>query len=175
MRKLFLSAAAAALLAGCSMMDGGGGAEPAAMADMTPEERNAYVAMAAASDLFEIQSGQMAATRGRRPAVREFGQMLVTHHTQTTQQLTAAARAAGVNPPPPTLLPMQRQMLERLQATRAGNFDMVFLRQQVRAHEMALGLHSNYARNGDTPALRAAATGAVPVIQQHLNRARQLD
>ncbi len=174
MKGLMLAmSASAALLAGCSTMDDNTTA-PVGMADMTPEERAAYVAMAASRDLYEIQSGQLAGQRAQRADLRQFGQMLVTHHTQTTEQLTAAARASGMTPPPPTLLPMHREMLAALQAA-SGNFDSVFLDQQVTAHEMALALHRNYARRGDTPALRSTAGAAVPIIQQHLRDARRLD
>jgi putative membrane protein len=37
------------------------------------------------------------------------------------------------------------------------------------AHQEALTLHASYARNGDTPALKAAATSAVPIVSQHYN------
>ena len=64
--------------------------------DPTPTARAAYVEMAAASDMFEIQSSQLARSRAQNPAIREFAQMMIDHHTQTTQQLRAAAQAAGV-------------------------------------------------------------------------------
>jgi putative membrane protein len=174
MRNLLIAAAASAMvLGGCTtnMADGG----PAVAGDMTPEDRMGYVTMAAASDLFEIQSSQLALSRAQRQEVRDFAQMLVTHHTQTTQQLTTAAQAAGMSPPAPTLMPMQARMMEELQQASGANFDRVYMRQQVPAHEMALALHSNYAARGDTPALQAVAGAAVPIVQQHLDRARQLD
>ena len=175
-RNLFAAVAAAALLAGCSTM-GADGTSTAmgAPADMTPSTRDAYVQMAAASDLFEIQSSQLALSRAQRPEVREFAQMLITHHTQTTQQLTAAAQAAGMTPPPPMLMPMQQRMMEELQQASGASFDGVYMRQQVPAHEMARALHANYASRGDNPALRVVAGAAVPIVQQHLDRARQLD
>src|SRR4028118_803636 len=73
----------------------------AAMAagNMTPTQRGAYVEMAAASDLFEIQSGRMAAERGQNAAVRQFGSMLVDHHQRTTAQVSAAAGARRTRPP----------------------------------------------------------------------------
>ena len=143
--------------------------------DMTPNDRVNYVAMAGASDLFEIQSSQIALTKAQRPETRQFAQMLITHHTQTTAALTAAAAASGMTPPMPTLMPMQRQMIDALQGSAAGSFDQLYIRQQVPAHEMALALHQNYAANGDAVALRAAAASAVPIVQQHLTQARQMD
>lgn len=178
MRQLLIAAASAALLAGCSetmATDAEMGAAPAMAGDMTPEDRTAYVTMAAASDLFEIQSSQMAVAKAQRSEVREFAQMLVTHHTQTSQQLMAAAQASGITPPAPTLMPMQAEMMRQLQAAGAGEFDRVYVSQQVPAHEMALALHGNYASDGDTAALRTVAAAARPIVQQHLTRARQLD
>ena len=173
-RALMLSAAASLALAACASTQADMEADAAlAAGDMTPTQRGAYVEMAAASDLFEIQSGRLAAERGQSAAVRQFGQMLVEHHQRTTAQLAAAATAAGT-PPTPDLMPMQAQMMAELGAASGAGFDEVFIRQQVQAHEMALALHSNYASNGDTAALRAVASAAVPVVRQHLDQARTL-
>lgn len=177
MKRMAILAAAAMTLAGCmSTMDGGSSAMSgsAANADMTPEERGAYVRMAAASDLFEIQSSQLAMSRARRSETRQYAQMLVTHHTQTTQATVQAAQASGMTPPPPMLLPMQQRMIEQLRAATGARFDQLYFTQQIPAHEMALALHSNYARSGDTPALRATAATAVPLVQRHLDEARRM-
>ncbi len=103
MRKaIFAAAASGLLLAGCSTMgaDGSAGAQGSMgmAADMTPENRTAYVEMAASSDMYEIQSSQMAASRAQNPAMRNFAQMMITDHTNTSQQLMAAASAAGLPP-----------------------------------------------------------------------------
>jgi putative membrane protein len=55
-----------------------------------------------------------------------------------------------------------------------ANFDRVWLQQQMMAHQQALALQRGYAANGDTPALRQAAAAAVPVIEGHLARVKQL-
>jgi putative membrane protein len=173
-RSLLLAAAAAAslTLSACAadeaMMEATGSSEA------TPNARDAYVAMAGASDLFEIQSSQLARSRAQSPSVRDFAQMMIDHHTTTTAQLTAAARAAGMAPLVPTLLPMQATMMGKLQSASGADFDRLYMSQQVQAHELALALHSNYARNGDTAALRAVAQAATPIVQQHLDRARAL-
>ena len=171
-RPLLIASAASLALAACAS-DGDMGTGSAAAGDMTPDQRGAYVQMAAASDLFEIQSSQLALSRTQNPEVRSFAQMLIDHHTATTEQLTAAATAAGT-PPSPALMPMQAEMIEQLQGANGAEFDRVYLRQQVPAHEMALALHSNYATNGDTPSLRTVAAASVPIVRQHLERARAL-
>lgn len=169
MKAFILAASATLALAGCTYADTVGmrSANPA------PTNRIAYVDLASASDLFEIQSSQLALARSQNNNMRQFAQMMVDHHNQTTDQLNAAARASGTTPAP-RMTPMQVQMMTELQQAQPGNFDRVYMRQQVRAHEMALAMHANYARAGDTPALRATAAAAVPIVTQHLARARQL-
>src|SRR4051794_2409211 len=124
-----------------------------------------YVAKAGASDMYEIQASQMAATRARRPQVREFAQMLVTDHNRSTQMVTDAARSDGLNPRPPMLEPAQRAMLRQLERARDRDFDRLYLSQQIPAHVQGLALHRNYARNGQGAALRRAAADIVPVVQ----------
>jgi putative membrane protein len=133
-----------------------------------------YTRMAASSDQFEIQSGQLALQMSQNPAVRQFAQMLIEHHQQTTAQLASAAQSAGLPVPPPAMTGAHAQLLANLRGAPMGSFDMAFRDAQIQAHQEALGLHQNYAANGDIPALRTVAGAAVPVIQQHLNMAQSL-
>lgn len=147
-------------------------AAAAAVEEKTPTGREAYVRMAASSDLFEIQSSQLALSRSQSRAVREFAAMMIRGHTQLSNQLMSAARASGVTVSP-ALMPMHSEMLAQLQAASGAAFDAEYRRQQLAAHEAALALHANYAARGDTPALRKVATAAAPRISQHLALIRQ--
>jgi putative membrane protein len=133
-----------------------------------------FVAKAGASDLYEIQSSQIAMRRARDPRVRAMAGMLVRDHRRTTMHVTAAARASGLRPRAPMLEPMQRRMIAELNRTPAGRFDQVWLAQQVPAHEQALELMRTYSTTGDAPALRRAASGAIPIVEGHLAHARRL-
>ena len=149
----------------------------ASCATMAPMPNTAlpYVAAAGSSDQFEIRSSQRALQMSQNPEVRRFAQMLIDHHTQTSATLMGAARDAGLNPPPPVLLPHHAAMLATLERAPADRFDAAYLGQQVPAHQEALALHQNYAANGDTQALRAAAGSAVPIVQQHLTEAQSMN
>lgn len=136
-----------------------------------PTDSISYATQAGAGDLFEIQSGQIALQKGSIDA-RNFGQMLITDHTQTTNTLKAAAASVGLYLPPPALNSMQQQMINQLQLASPANFDSIFWPQQVTAHKMALDLNTNYATYGDTPAIRAAASAAIPIVQMHLSTAQ---
>jgi len=186
--KIMPGLAGVLLLVACSTPDGGAdaadgggvGAQAGSTADtdsgtdQTPTSALSYVAMAGASDLYEIQSSSLALQKAQDPQVRAFAQMMIDHHTGTTRQVTAAAQAAGLNPPPPSLMPMQANMIDQLRQAPAGSFDRTYIDQQRTAHRMALALHRTYAERGDTPQLRSAASGAVPIVQQHIERLERM-
>jgi putative membrane protein len=177
MKHLFLSAAAAALLAGCANRTA---PPPEPVAPVVAVDPNnplfapGYMAMAASSDMFEIQSSQLALQMSQNPGVRSFAQMLIADHTRMSQLMMTTAQQNGLTPPPPMLMPQHQQMLDQLRAAPPGTFDVAFRDMQVMAHQQALQLHQNYAQSGDHAALRGVAAGAVPAIQGHLNHAQML-
>ncbi len=180
MRNLMMAAAASALmLSGCSTMGADASADASASgsmampADMTPNNASAYVRIAASSDMYEIQSSQLALSKAQNASIRGFAEMMVRDHTNTTQQLAAAATAAGVGAPPQSMLPLHADMVARLQARSGADFDREYARQQLMAHQQAVALHTNFAARGDAPALRTVAAAAVPIVTQHLNMVRQ--
>ncbi len=163
--------------AACTNMNGSDGAmgqmsrsSAADMAmDMTPTSAEPFVRMASAGDLYETQSSNLALTKSQNAQVRQFAQTMITDHAKTTATLMTQARAAGLTPPTPTLTPMQRDDIARLRGLSGAAFDREYLSQQGMSHRMALSLNQTYAAGGDTPALRTAATAAVPIIQSHID------
>ena len=179
-RAILLAAAAALSLSACAPTTADQGtAEKTAVGtpDMTPETASSFVPMAASGDSFEINSSRLALERSTNNGVRTYAQMMIRDHTNTTQQLSAAARAAGITPPPPgTMLPLHQTMFDRLQGAGSGaSFDRAYWREQVMSHQTSLALHSNYATDGDTPALRQVASAATPIVRMHLEQAQQMN
>lgn len=175
MIRLIGAAACATLLSAC--MSTGAELPTAASAPgaaAMPATAMPYMTMAAASDLFEIQSSQIALQKTQNADVRQFAQMMVDHHTMTTQDLMTTARSAGLTPPTPMLPPDKAQKVAALQAAPAAGFDAMYMREQVMGHEEALALHRNYATRGDNAMLRQAAAKTAPIVEQHLGRARTI-
>ena len=131
--------------------------------------------MAGASDLYEIQSSQLLLQSTQDAELRRFAEMMIEHHTMTTRTVIEAARAAGMTPPPPMLDPRKAEMIRQLQAAQGTARDALYRQQQVMAHQEALQLHSRYSSNGDTPALKAAAAAAVPIVTRHYNAIIAMD
>ncbi len=175
MTKLLMAAGAAALLSACAMMPAGMGGMGAPMGSMAaPTNASGYMQMAHSSDMFEIQSSQTAVQVSRNPAVTAYAQQLIADHTRMMNEMMAMAPAMNMAGHSMAMAPHHARMLQTLRSTGGMQFDAMYVRYQVMAHQEALMLHQTYAAQGDNPALRAMAARAVPMIQMHLQRAQQL-
>jgi len=133
-----------------------------------------YLQIAGESDVYEVTSSQIALQRSQNPKVRAFATMLIDHHTKTTNAALTQAKAAGLMPPPAVLGQGSRSKIDQLYAAAPGDFDRVYIAQQIPAHEQALAVQTAYAAQGDKAPLRASAKAAIPIITQHLKHARAL-
>lgn len=52
--------------------------------------------------------------------------------------------------------------------------DRTYLTQQIESHQLALAIHHNYARTGQIESLVALAEEAIPVLESHLEAAKEL-
>ncbi|WP_129790970.1 DUF4142 domain-containing protein [Sphingosinicella sp. CPCC 101087] len=142
---------------------------------LTASSGQQYVELAGGSDLYEIESARLALEKTQNADIRSLAQMIITDHERSTQELTAAAGRA--QPPiaaSPTMTAEQQANLQALRSASAETFDREYLQQQIRAHEQALGLVTDYSVNGDVEPLRGHASTVADPIRQHLNRAREL-
>ncbi|MFD1950480.1 DUF4142 domain-containing protein [Sphingomonas arantia] len=133
-----------------------------------PETPATFVMKAGASDLYEKQSSQSVLKTTKNPGVRSFAQMMITDHGKTTATVMAAAKTAGIRPAPPKLDAPKAQMIADLNRATGPARDALYLQQQATAHQEALALHQGYSTSGTQPALKAAATKAVPIVQHHI-------
>lgn len=188
--RLFLTAAAASLaiaVAGCDnraddaadtnladtaamndmAMDGANEMNMAGT-DMAPMTAAAFVAAAAATDMYEIESGKLAQSMATMEECKKLGSKLVADHTKSSADLKAAAAAASVTVP--AAMPAEQQaMIDALKAAKGPAFDKLFLEQQKEAHRKALATLNSYAAGGDVPSLKEFAGKTAPVVKRHLD------
>jgi putative membrane protein len=134
-----------------------------------------FIKAAATTDEFERQEGRMAQRDGASAQVRDFGQMMVRDHTNTTMALKRAIHSAGLPiPGVPHLTAEQKANVAALNGLHGADFDHAYIAQQIQAHETALGVMRAYAASGDNPTLRKAAASTVPIVEHHLAAARKI-
>lgn len=193
-RKLLMAAAATALLslAACNRdtvepVDDGvpapgeaaktgaasGGDEPEMPAATTAQ---GFAMRAALSDMFEIQSSQLALERSQADEVKVFARRMITEHQTMTNELQSALQQANVTVAPPAQLDAEKQtMIQQLRDASAEDFDDRYIDGQTESHENTLNLFRDYANNGDTPVLKQLANRGVAAIENHLETVKALD
>lgn len=140
---------------------------------MGARDTGAFVSNAAQSDMYEIEAAGIAEQRARDAGVKAFARDMAADHTKLSNEMKPLITAAGQTPP--TGLDQRRKgFIDNLRAAPAADFDKTYMDQQVSAHEEALTLMKGYADSGPDAGLKNAATKAVPIIQRHVDRARQL-
>jgi putative membrane protein len=131
-----------------------------------------FIGLASASDAFEVQEGRLAQRRAHDPRVRAFASEMVSAHTRTTRGLKAAIGRTHM--PPPRLSRDQSRMLNQLSSARGRMFDRTYMDQQVQAHQDAEQVIGGFAQGGPPGPIRDAAAKTLPIVQHHLEMARQL-
>ena len=135
-----------------------------------------FVKEAAMSDMFEIESSQLAEQRAGDKATKDFAAMMVVDHMKTTRELKAMIGEGVVKETPPKAVSSaQQSMLDKLKSEKGGDFAKLYHADQVSSHKDAASLFDRYASGGDNAALKAWAAKTAPVVRHHLEMAQALD
>jgi putative membrane protein len=134
------------------------------------------MALLHASNMAEIDAGNVAQKQARDSAVRMFAEHMVTEHTALDQQGTALATQLSVTPAlPDSQLPqLSAQGMQSLNAA-ATDFDRAYVAQQVADHQRTLALVDAAIQKTQNEQLRTALQTQVrPKVAEHLQHAQQL-
>jgi putative membrane protein len=144
-----------------------------AMAQMSPEDHT-FATKAAAGGKAEVSLGQLATKNAASPRVRQFGEQMVTDHTQADQELQAIALKQNVMlPEKPDAASLAKE--QRLQGTTGPQFDAAYAAAMVEDHQKDIAEFEQEATSGKDPALKAFAEKYLPVLKHHLQMANAIN
>ena len=99
-------------------------------------------------NMYELESARIAAAKSTNADVKALAAMITKDHTAAGEKLGAAVATAGPNVTVPTALDERRKgLIDNLNAATPGDFDKVYLNQQVAAHNETLTLLNGFAGN----------------------------
>jgi putative membrane protein len=141
-------------------------ATPSAAYVAEPAADATFLRAAHQADLAEIAGGSIAQDRGVSARVRALGARFVRDHTAIDARLTATARTAGVMlPDTPTAA--QLALAKKYQSVPAADFDRLYLRTQLAAHDEALALGKGELAHGEDPRVKQVVAFAAPLVLAH--------
>jgi putative membrane protein len=132
-----------------------------------------FAKMAAVSNMFEIKSSQLALTRSSDEATKKFAEHMIADHTKAGQEMMPAAKADKVKVPE-KLDQKHQARLDALKAADKSAFDAMYRAEQLKAHETAVALFSDYAKNGEKGGLKTFAAKTLPTLEQHLAEVQKM-
>jgi putative membrane protein len=142
-------------------------------ATLGSHDTGAFVSNATQSNMYEIEAGKIAQARSKNAAVKAFGKQMVTDHTALANQMKPLITAAGQKPAA-TLDQRRQGFIDNLNQATDANFDKTYIDQQVAGHQEALSLMQGYASDGPDAGLKGGAAKAVPMVQEHLDKAKSI-
>ena len=133
-------------------------------------DRN-FVEQALKDGMTEVELGKVAQQKGQSDAVKQFGQRMAEDHTKAGEELKGIASKIGYAP---DKVGPDEKMVKRLSAKSGAEFDRDYAGAMVKDHEKAVKLHRRQAEKGDNADLKQYASKSVPVLEEHLKMARDL-
>jgi putative membrane protein len=131
-----------------------------------------FVDKAGRSGAFEIEASKLAQGKATSGDVKAFANRMVDDHTRAANELKLAAGSLSVPAEPSA---DQRAKLDTLARQSGADFDRQYANEVgVAAHEEAVTLFDDYARNGTDASLKAYAEKTLPALRDHLAMAKQM-
>jgi putative membrane protein len=153
-----------------------------------------FISNMAIAGMAEVQLGKVASQHSQDPDVKAFGEMMVRDHTKANEELKQVASQAGVQLPA-QLDDKHRELADRLTKLQGEEFDREYMKAMVDGHEKvadslleqvgwigtstqagssAPAAVGTSGSNSDETGVRQWAMKTLPVVQQHLQRAREI-
>lgn len=133
-----------------------------------------FVNFAAQTDMVEANLGQLAQSNSNDDAVKAYGQMLTTDHTNDFAQLHAAAQQANLTVPDAIDTAHNKSMIAPFQKLHGTAFDHKYISDMIAGHTKAIEIYKKEAADAQNPGIKTYAEAALPVLQKHLEQAKEL-
>jgi putative membrane protein len=132
-----------------------------------------FMKKAAQGGLAEVRLGNIAKQNGSSDAVKQFGDRMITDHTQAGDELKQIAQKKGVTLPS-DVTTKDKKMSKMLEAKQGSDFDKAYIHDMVKDHEEDVAEFRNEAANGKDPEVKAWAQKTLPTLESHLAQAKQV-
>jgi putative membrane protein len=126
---------------------------------------------AAQGGMTEVELGRLALQRAADSSVREFGQKMVTDHTAANAELKSTAARKNLQLPT-EVSSDQKSMIEKLSKLSGAEFDKEYMSDMVKDHEEDVKDFQTQGNDGTDPDIKAFASKTLPILQGHLQMAR---
>jgi putative membrane protein len=138
-----------------------------------PRQDRRYFRALAQGNMAEVEAGEIAQKNASSEEVKKFARQMVEDHGKMLEEQQGLAKKKGVAMPKDAGKE-HRTQLRKLAKLSGEQFDRAYMDDMVKDHEKDLKLVQEAQKNAKDPELKAAVEKAAPVIQKHLEMAKQI-
>jgi putative membrane protein len=133
-----------------------------------------FAMTAAMGGMAEVELARMALTRASSDAVKQYAQKMIDDHTPANSELMGIASSKGISLPTAPDAKM-RAMMAKMQNLSGAAFDREYIMMAgSKDHQKMEKLFRDESMKGRDADLKAFAAKTLPVVQMHLQMARDL-
>lgn len=143
-----------------------------AQSQANPADRM-FIHKAAEGGMAEVQLGQLAQQKASSQEVKDFGQRMVTDHSQANDKLKSIAANQGVTVPS-SLDAKDQALYDRLSGLSGNAFDKAYMRAMVNDHVQDVAEFRKESGSARDQAVRSFASDTLPTLEDHLRMARKV-
>lgn len=133
-----------------------------------------FMKEAARGGVAEVKMGELGQSNGESQQVKEFAKKLVDDHTKANDELKQLAKKKEVTLPD-AMNEQQKAMIQHLSSLKGREFDSAFKQHAVEDHQKDIEKFKTASEKAKDAELKAFASKTLPVLQQHLDLAKQLN
>ncbi|HEY9402357.1 MAG TPA: DUF4142 domain-containing protein [Pyrinomonadaceae bacterium] len=143
------------------------------MATVNSSDRK-FAMTAAMGGMAEVEMARLALTKASSDAVKQYAQKMIDDHTTANAELMQIASAKGITlPTAPDA--KHRAMMMKMEKLSGAEFDRQYIMMAGhKDHQKMEKLFRDESMRGRDADLKAFAARTLPVVQQHLQMARDL-
>lgn len=158
------------LFATAAFAQAGGGAAPT-----DPQ----IVGIVTAANRIDIMGAKLALKKTKNDQVKQFAQQMIDDHTKLQGSVNDLAKKLGVKPAPSatskSLHTAAAAEMKKLRGLKGKDFDKEYMDHEVAFHQQVIDAASKVLiPNAKNAELKSALEGAAPMLQGHLDKAKQI-
>lgn len=133
-----------------------------------------FLVKASEGNISEIKLGQLAMHKANNPQIKQFAQRMIDDHTKAQQQLVKDTEASNIIDPD-HMTKDAAGLYDKLNQEAGADFDKDYMSAMVNDHQDDVNTFQDEIKNGKNEQLKAYAQNTLPVLQQHLQSAKQIN
>jgi putative membrane protein len=132
-----------------------------------------FISEAASGGLLEVELGNYVAQAGSSPEVKSFAQRMVTDHSKANKELMPLAENKQIKLPK-EMGKKDMATFQKLKSMQGADLDKEYMKRMVQDHKKDIKAFSTEAKKGKDPDIKAFAANTLPVLQEHLKLAQDI-